>query len=253
MLKAFVARNCFRKLYAALPDELDIFLAQSVDAPTSISLRPFEDALRSFEFKTIELGQAVSIYEIYFPEQKAELHSYFGFLASTRNSSVHAAIPDFQRFDLARVSYLAIKLMKHLTALEIVSEPAELTANTTAILQRFDLERVERVTKLIKAARAKAKTLRGKRQAIFIDPADFDSLVVPCPICETDVITSGYTRESGTSEEDAALTYAITAFECEHCGLEISDARDFRLVGMMENYDRSDHWDDWSRQYADAF
>ncbi len=253
MLKAFVARNCFRKLYAALPNELDIFLLQTDDAPASISLRPFEDALRSFELKTIDLGQAISIYEIYFPEQKAELHSYFGFLATTRNISVHAALPDFQRFDLARVSYLAIKLMKHLTGLEILSEPADLTVKTAAILAGFDLERVDRVTKLIEAARAKAKKLRGKRQAIFNDPADFDSLVLPCPICETDVITSGYTEESGTSEEDAALTYTVTAFECEHCELQISDARDLRLVGMIEARDRSDHWDYWSRLNAENY
>src|SRR5262249_19408518 len=57
MLKAFIARNCFRKLYVGLPDELDIFLLQTEKPPPSISLRPFEDALRSFEQKTIDLNQ----------------------------------------------------------------------------------------------------------------------------------------------------------------------------------------------------
>jgi len=77
MLKAFVVRNCFRKLYVGLPDELDIFLSETETPPGSVSLRPFEDALKSFDQKTIDLNQAIAIYEIYFPSKKLELHSHF--------------------------------------------------------------------------------------------------------------------------------------------------------------------------------
>lgn len=79
MLKGFVARKCFRKLYVNLPDELDIFLLETPNAPQSIAFRPFENALRTFELKTIDLDRAIAIYGIYFPKEKAELHSYFAF------------------------------------------------------------------------------------------------------------------------------------------------------------------------------
>jgi hypothetical protein len=251
MLKAFVARNCFRKLYVGLPDELDIFLSQTETPPPSVSLRPFEDALRSFEQKTIELNQAIAIYEIYFPDKKLELHSYFNFLATTRNVSVHGALPDFQRHDLTRVSYLAISLIKHLEEQRILTEPADLALKTKDIQKRFDRERVERVTKKIRAARQIAKRLTGKRNAIFTNPNDFEELVLPCPICSTDIVTAGYTEEKIVSEDDAFLTYFLNEFRCSECGLEIDDPRDLRLVGLSETHDRSDQWDEWSRQNSD--
>jgi hypothetical protein len=253
MLKAFVARSCFRKLYVALPDELDIFLSQTDTPPASVSLRPFEDALRSFDQKTIDLNQAISIYEIYFPDRKAELHSYLAFLAATRNVSVHAALPDFQRHDLNRVSYLAISIMKHLEKQKILVEPADLALKTQDILKRFDRERIERVTKKIKTARHNAKRLTGKRNAIFTNPHNFDELVIPCPICGTEIITSGYTEEKIVAEDDASLTYFLSEFHCTECGLEIDDPRDLRLAGLSATHDRSDQWDEWCRQYADAY
>lgn len=253
MLKAFVARNCFRKLYAGLPDELDIYLLQTETPPPSVSLRPFEDALRSFEQKTIDLNQAISIYEIYFPEKKADLHSYFTFLAATRNTSVHAALPDFQRYDLARVSYLAINLIKHLEKEKVLSEPVELVSKTKDILRLFDHERVGRVTKKVKEARQVARKLTGKRNAIFVNPADFEELVLPCPICSTEIVTSGYTEDKIVSEDDASLTYFLNGFHCTECGLEIDDPRDLRLAGLSETYNRTDQWDEWCRQYADPY
>lgn len=252
MLKAFVARNCFRKLYAGLPDELDIFLSHT-GTPPSVSIRPFEDALRSFEQKTIDLNQAIAIYEIYFPDKKLELHSYFNFLANTRNVSVHGALPDFQRHDLTRVSYLAISLIKHLEEQKILTEPADLAAKTNDILRRFDRERVERVTKKIKEARQIAKRLTGKRNAIFTNPNNFEELVLSCPICGTEIVTSGYTEEKIVSEDDAFLTYFLNEFHCTECGLEIDDPRDLRLAGLSETHDRTDQWDEWCRQHADPY
>ena len=173
------------------------------------------------------------------------------FLASTRNTSVHAALPDFQRFDLSRVSYLAIKLMKHLEKGKVLSEPVLLQLKTTEVLKRFDRERVELVTKKIREARRTAKSLTGKRNAVFIDPADFDSLVLPCPICSTEIITSGYTEEEILSEDDASLTYFLNGFHCTECGLEIDDPRDLPLVGLSETHDRTAQWDRWREQNAD--
>ena len=251
ILKAFVARNCFRKLYVGLPDELDIVLSQTEMPPPSVSLRPFEDALRSFEQKTIELNQAIAIYEICFPDKKLELHSYFNFLATTRNVSVHGALPDFQRYDLTRVSYLAISLIKHLEEQKILTEPADLALKTKVSRSRFDRERVERVSKKIKAARQIAKRLTGKRNAVFSNPNDFEELVISCPICSTDIVTSGYTEENIVSEDDASLTYFLSEFRCAECGLEIDDPRDLRLAGLSETHDRTHQWDEWCRQNAD--
>jgi hypothetical protein len=75
MLKAFVAKRCFRKLFVGLPDELDVLLTEDTRPPKSIAWRRFEAALRSFELKTIELDQAIGLYYIYLPEQKTGLRS----------------------------------------------------------------------------------------------------------------------------------------------------------------------------------
>jgi len=251
MLKAFVAHKCFRKLYVSLPDELDIFLSDTSQAPKSIVFCPFENALRTFEFKTIDLDRAIALYGIYFPKEKSELHSYFAFLSATRNVSVHAALPDFQRFDLARVSYLAIKLMQHLAKEGVIFEPSHLRPQTNQILKQFDRERIERVTVVIKRARENAKRLTGTKSSIIVDPDDFRCLAIPCPICGSDVYVSGETENDTRSEDEPSLTFHPDSFACEECGLEIPDARDFGLVGLDEVYDRSDRFNEWCQQYAE--
>jgi len=251
MLKAFVAHRCFRKLYITLPDELDIFLSDTSKAPKSITFRPFENALRTFDFKTIDFDRAISLYGIYFPKEKSELHSYFAFLAATRNVSVHAALPEFQRFDLARVSYLAIKVMKHSAKEGIIFEPPQLRSQTNQILKQFDRERIERVTIVIKRARDNAKRLTKRKTSIIVDPDDFTCLAIPCPICGSDVYVSGETENDTQSEDEPSLTFRPDSFFCEECGLEIPDARDFALVGLDRTYDRSDQFNEWCRQYAE--
>jgi hypothetical protein len=250
MLKAFVANRCFRKLFLGLPDELDILLAEETRPPKSIAWRRFETALRLFEFKTIELDQAISLYYIYFPEQKTELRSYFTFLAATRNMSVHAALPGFQRYDLARVSYLAVKVMRHLQDEKVLLEPRILQPKTEEIVKQFDHDRVERVTKAIREAKEASKKLTHKKALIHISSSDFDQYVIRCPICDSDTVASGETEFEVTGDDNpvAFLTFLPNEFHCEDCGLKIDDQRDFSLAGLEYTYDRSDDLDAWAKK-----
>lgn len=252
MLKAFVASRCFRKLYVGVPEELDVVL-RCEKPPSVFSLRPFENALRSFEYKTIELDQAVNIYWIYFPEQKTDLHSYFSLLSTTRNISVHGALAEFQRFDLGRVSYLAIKLMQHLQHEKILFEPMDIRTKSKKIVARFDQQRVERVKNKIREAKIAAKKLTGNKLSIVLAPDDLEGMALPCPICGSDVYVTGYTSPDDTGEEgSSSLSFHPDGFLCEECGLEITDSRDFPLVGLEELIDRSDDWDEWCKQNAES-
>lgn len=133
-----------------------------------------------------------------------------------------------------------------------MSEPAILALKTAKILKQFDKERVERVTKKIRDARQNAKKLKGKRTAIFANPNNFEEFVVPCPICGTEIVTSGYTELKVLAEDDIFLTYFLNGFHCTECGLILDDPRDLRPAGLQETYDRTDQWDEWHRQYADS-
>lgn len=253
MLKAFVAGRCFRKLFVGLPDELDLLLAQDTTPPKSIAWRRFETALRSFELKTIELDQAIGLYYIYFPEQKTGLRSYFAFLAATRNTSVHAALPGFQRYDLARVSFLAVKVMRHLQDEKVLVEPRVLQPKTEEIVKQFDHDRVERVMKKIKEGKEACKKLTHEKAAIHVSSSDFDLYVIECPICGSDTVASGQTEFNTTYDDNGdhprpVLTFLPDELHCEDCGLEIDDSRDFSLVGLDEAYDRSDDLDKWAAQ-----
>ena len=203
MLKAFVANRCFRKLFVGLPDELDILLAEQTKPPKPSAWRRFETALRSFELKTIELDQAIGLYYIYFPKQKTGLRSYFAFLAATRNTSVHAALPGFQRYDLSRVSYLAVKVMRHLQDEKVFVEPRILQPKTEEIVERFDHDRIERVMNKIKEAKEAAKKLTHEKASIHVSSSDFDVYVIKCPICGSDTVASGQTEfDTGYTADD---------------------------------------------------
>jgi hypothetical protein len=238
--------------FVGLPDELDVLLTEETRPSKLTAWRRFETALRSFELKTIELDQAIGLYYIYFPEQKTVLRSYFTFLAATRNTSVHAALPGFQRYDLARVSYLAVKVMRHLQDEKVLVEPRVLQQKTDEIVKQFDHDRVERVMKRIKEAKEACKKLTQEKASIYVASSDFDQYVIKCPICGSDTVASGQsefdTVYDNNDQPAPVLTFLPDEFHCEDCGLEIDDSRDFSLVGLEEAYDRSDDLDEWAAQ-----
>ena len=114
LLKTMIGRKTFRYLYTDLPLEAQVYLSYPETLPDASAFRRFAIDLKSFKYKTPELDQCISVFYALFPDHRAEFRPYLGLLAQARNRSIHASLPTFQKYDLYRVTYLALKLFQFL-------------------------------------------------------------------------------------------------------------------------------------------
>lgn len=249
MLKAVIAKACPRKVFSGLPDAVDIFLSCKGDIPKSIRIKAFQNDILEFQYKTIELGNAISTFGILYPDESRQFKPYLSHLARIRNSAVHAGINQVRRFDLFRVAYLLYRIYGFCLENKLLADyPCKLTADELKFLEDFDHERIDRINKCFEAAKTKAKSLSSE-VSILKDHHDFDSWVVECPVCKNDVYLVGSTEmdyDTDSSNNERFLTFFPDELLCEECGLELLDYRDFELVGQDWAFDRTDDIEYWT-------
>jgi hypothetical protein len=250
MIKAFLATQNPSLIFTNLPLELKIFFSSPEGISQTTGWRAYELELRSFSYKTLELHESVSAFNIYFPEERQRLQAYFRLLADIRNKSLHASLPSFQKYQLERIGYLAI------SAFEILRPKMSknvywpgLSPVDKKFFESFNEKRIENVHKKIESAKQKAKKLTSA--APSISASDWEEFVTECPICKSDGMLTGITEsdtnQSGPDEYEVTIAFEADGFQCEECGLILDDFEELRLAGMDTVYDRNDDIDKWFR------
>ncbi len=122
-------------------------------------------------------------------------------------------------------------------------------------LKEFQIERIERVRKVIDGAKEKSRKIPHKYAHISLD--DWDNYVISCPICGNDAILDGYTEISGDANEDGdvspVLDFFANSFRCESCGLQLEDVEKLKLASIDTVYDRNDELDKWFSEMGDGY
>ncbi len=258
LLKAFIARQNLTLLFKSLPLELRCALASPGTMPESFRALPFEINLKSSTYKSIEFDEAIATFCIFFPEFKKRFGSHLRFLARHRNICVHAVLPDCQEYEVERTAFLFLTLVKKLK----LEDPdfarkrnwGEEEKNE-AFLAYFNEARSNNVHKKIEAARKKAKTLSER---VSLEPTDWDSYPIECPVCGSDGFVCGETKPEPDSDEDGFvgfyLTFIAETFECEQCGLQLEDYDEMQIAGVdPESIDRTDESDKWIEDFEEDY
>lgn len=256
MLKTFIVKNNPTLLFKNLPIELKVFFTCPDAISKDFNWRHYDIDIRSFTYKTIDLDECISMFNVFYPEYKQVLKPYFRFLSRCRNASVHASLPFFQKYDLERTAYLTIRILEILNSAKTFGYTAYfLSKEDKYFLSTFEEERTERVRRKIEAAKEKSKKLT--REMIALSVEDWESYVTGCPICDSDGILTGYTEVLGDVDEDEivhpCLDFFADSFGCEECGLILDDVEELRLSGMDIHYDRSDEIDKWAAEYESDY
>lgn len=251
LLKTLIARKAFRFLYADIPQEAQVYLSHPETVPDAAAFRHYAIDLKGFKYKTPELGPCISLFYTFFPAYKPEFRPYLSLLSKVRNTSVHAALPAFQTYDLYRVAYTALKLFQHLEGHGVLSEWAYmLTGDDKEFLSEYDAERIERVEKAVEAAKKKTKTLEHLGASVSVD-GSWEVFTTVCPVCGSEGLLFGATEPHGSSEEDVSLDFDADSFECDDCGLKLHDIEELNIAGMDTVYDRNNDWDEWMQAESD--
>lgn len=244
LLKVFVARNMFSNLYPNLKKESQAILNYPTVMPSSTTINRFIGDLTSFSEKVIDFNQAISLFYLLYPQKKQELQPHFHFLSSVRNISVHAALPEFQRYHLERIAYISSKLFLHARDEKINRVTISIDKRLEKIIQEYDDYRVKKVHDAIQAAKNKAKSLETLWKVNDWYDDDWGSLDETCPVCTNNALSYGSTEEDEASGRYTLLFFK-ESFECEHCGLVLEDEEELQLAGIQTCEDISSYYDDW--------
>lgn len=247
ILKAFIIKKNPILVFEGLPIELQALFACPEALPKDFNWRAFDVDLRSSKYKTKELDSCISLFNMFKPEYRQELSAHFQLLSRCRNTSVHFVLPSFQKYELERIAYLALRLA------DITGVPRSLTKDDKKFLLDFKAERIERVKKKIEEAKEKAKHISSVDTSLSI--GGWEEHVTQCPVCSSDGILSGTTDigfdapfEQG-EEPEPRLDFFADNFICQQCGLELDDSEELRLAGMDLVYDRSSDLEEWHRDF----
>lgn len=249
MLKAFIfSKN--PALVFNLPLELRVAFISPESVGEGVNLRPCVLQLRSFDKITaLELSELIKTFDILRPDLKQELQPFFTLFAQCRNVSVHAALPSFQKYEVERTAYLALRIFKEIAPTFGIRRHAMLR-EVEAMLESLDTERAHKVHNKMVEAKKVAQKLRGKTPTITSD--GWDSYVTECPVCRSEGVLNGDTDiDYGRSEEDMSLNFLAESFMCDQCKLELVDIKEMKLAGMTTLYDRNDDINVWLEEHED--
>lgn len=245
LLKAIIARKMFSCLYPNLSKEALAMLHYPEAMPAGTTPNTFIGDLRSFTEKVIDISQATSYFYQLYPDKKQEFKPHLSLLAPIRNIAVHAAFPEFQKYHLERVAYIACKLFKLAKDDEVfkwlfmISNQQEIDG----IIKRYDDERVTKVHKAIEQAKTKSKSL-DFLYAWNFGSNEWEMRDEKCPVCKNDAICCGYTEEDET-EDGISLWFVKDQFECDNCGLVLDDSDELELAGIETSDDLEAYLEEW--------
>ena len=238
LLKSVVAAKAFRYLYTNLPSEAEILLCYPASLTDEHKPHVFIREMKDFAYKTIETKGAAALFSKFFPEIKQEYKRFFDSLPSIRNVSVHAAIPDFQRYELERIAYYSTKLFKFVIEAKVHSH-LRITENkrTDNFIDFYVDAEINRVREKIKEAQIEAKSSNFLAQPAY--SSGWDSMAVPCPVCEENGSASGETT-SEFDNDGLNLNFECYEFQCHSCGLYLDSFDEMNLANMETVVDRSE-------------
>lgn len=252
MLKAFIFSKNPILVFKDLPLELRVAFTSPESIGEDFKWRQFDVSLRSFEYKTMEMYELISIFYVFRPDLRQELQPFFKLFAQCRNVSLHASLPSFQKYELERTAYLAMRLLKEILTEKIFGYKVYgMAKDIDTIMSSLNAERANKVKQKIEQAKKASKSLEHGRTYVSVD--SWESYVTECPVCGSEGILSGDTDvDYGQSEEDITLNFLAGSFQCDDCKLELVDIKEMKLAGMSIVYERNselEKWMDGQRDY----
>lgn len=248
-LKGYIARHAFRFLYAEMPLHLQVMLSYPKYA-NRLFLTQLSIDLKTFNLKTIDLSQSITLFYIIDPATQPIFHSYFKYLNAVRNPCVHGSLPTFHRFDLERVTFSSLRLFQYLDGKkEFQSSIYSLSDEDELFLKRYDDQRVERVKEAIDVAKRNVKKLKYAASSVGT-AEDWDTLVVQCPVCKSEGEAGGYcdpvlVPAYDEGEMPIGLNFYAGSFKCSNCELELADEDELELAGIATKYERNEDLSGW--------
>lgn len=243
ILKAIIAQKAIKMLYPNLPGEAQLLLCYPESLTEKHNAKSFLNDLKSFSYKSIEIDKAITLFYHFYPDLKQEFHHFFSSLSTVRNISVHASLPDFQKYELERIAYYSTKLLLTINSLEIFQYFSfRSDRKVENFLTFYKDELIKKVKKSLEEAQRAVKSKDLK--PVEYEVESWKDINQTCPICGLNGVSRGTTEEN-SDEDGIYLTFFCEEFSCNSCGLVLDDYEEMELAGMETSVDRESDIDQW--------
>ncbi|MEW5717297.1 MAG: hypothetical protein AB1817_01595 [Chloroflexota bacterium] len=255
MLKAFISSRHIVLLFKDLPLEVRALLLCSDELPNDFNWRAHDIELKSGTYKTLEFDECIAVFYLFIPPQlKQQLQSHLRFMSKSRNISVHSFLPSFQRYEVERAAYTALRIWEVLkTTKGFDSTNIWYSVRADEFIARFQESRLERVQKSIEAAKKRAKEMTQSPGSLVYISNHWETAVIKCPICTSDAVLFGNTEvvrgepDQNGELPDPFLVFFPDSFQCDECGLTLGDYDELKLAGIPVDVDRYDRTKEMDR------
>ena len=244
ILKTIIAENCFPFLFTNLPLDLKLKLTYPEIAKNKSIPNLIIKDIEAFSFNSVKMDDCISIFYILFPDKKQDYKSFFRFLSNTRNVVVHGVIPNYKKYELEKLAYFSIDLIKFLQKQKKSAFKRHKFSRLDELFYKnYDNVVIDRVEKAIEKAKNKLNTTE---ESLFLFREEsWNTFLCKCPICSSEVILNGYTDYHFEKLDDregdfAVLQFFADSFSCNECGLELLDTKEMKLAGVETIYFRPD-------------
>jgi len=254
ILKSTIAHFSLRDLYVDLPKEAKLYLSNFEIVPDAKSFNKYKLDLKLFHYKTMEFDACVGCFYVIYPELKQFYRPYFKYITKIRNLSVHAALPNFQRYDLLRIAFVAIKLFKELKEKELIPRYNIIEhEKDEKFLSEYNDDQIKHVQKKIEQARANVKSMDYYWTMRLSTDVHWDYFQYDCPICDSEADLYGTTDlevgEEYDGQADMYLQFFADGFECTECGLVLEDVNELQLAGIEIVHERDSDLEKWLKEH----
>ncbi|KAA8996334.1 hypothetical protein F4V43_18665 [Paenibacillus spiritus] len=262
MLKAVIAKETFIFIYSGLSDELAMALTYPDKVTTTYN---FVNELSTFKKpKSIEFNEAVSRFYKIFPEQKALFDTFLSNISDIRNNSVHAYLPKYNKHQLERIVFTAIKLHRFLNEKKYFEFDIDNSGRSRfeyQFLKDFEQESGNSFEKKIKEAKEKSKKTMLSNIEIAVSNTDWNRFVTPCPICQSKAILTGETDilQEEVIDDDMQgnyrnsmierLEFTPISFECVSCELKLNGLMELQFASLEKPLDRSEFLEEFISEF----
>jgi hypothetical protein len=253
-VKAYIAEKDLGLIFRELPPDARVYLSCPETVPHFFQWRRYEPDIRTDRFPTLNLGECIDCFYIFFPHHKQLLMPHLVSLLRWGFASRHTTLPDIGAFEFERTGYAVLQMLS-LLAGEETSRLIyySLTDRDRQFIDSFDGRRVERVNYALEQAKSDL-TSSDDAGVVAIVARDWETHVTPCPVCGYNGYLKGYTEIALGRDDDGVrptLDFFATTFSCDVCGLQLNDLEELKLAGMGLLYDRANDLGRWFHEHGD--
>jgi hypothetical protein len=192
---------------------------------------------------------------LFLPDIKCELEFALKHFRVYRNTALHSAIPDFDKFRTLLVAWATLRFFEMVPMPGVTVDREYLPPRAQEIVTEFEGVRMARLSANVEAARKVAERL-GDDHVLLDGGNPMREVVADCPVCERSAVLTGEAEADfdddyvdGWGLRPIPVVGIFQSLACPSCGLRLEAPAELRELGVETRLDVTQRLADWAVEH----